>query len=302
MFYIILVILIEIITMTLTGIIISNGIIDAILEIYNNGYKFKLDSKTNMENHYNSNEDSKELTADDLNDKQNNIIDILNNINLFIPGVNLINALVRNAKLKKEILDKPEIKDMITPMTDNEKKMYSMLTKKFEKLNYACFLSNKKYEEEVLFSIGDGVFLTFDYGLIKLRYDKLLPLSYNLDEVKKLNEVTNLYYKVGKLNERNVAIIGLPIPDFEFKRVMVADENNSVFDFQELTSEEASKSRFIVYPYTVDKIDEIEKVIEEIKQNREKTRNIISTKFRGNLMARDDTLVVGPSIKRSLRK
>ena len=299
MFYIILVILIEIITMTLTGIIISNGIIDAILEIYNNGYKFKFKA---LENHFDSNGDSKQLRDGIEKNKQSNIINILNNISLFIPGVNLINALVRNAKLKKEVMDIPEVKETMTLMTDSEKKMYSMLTKKFEKLNYACFLSEKKHEEEVLLSIEDGVFLTFDYGRIKLKYDKLLPLSYSLDEVKKLNEVTNLYYKVGKLNERNVAIIGLPIPNFEFKRVMVADENNSVFDFQELTSEEASKSRFIVYPYTVDKIDEIEKVIEEIKQNREKTRNIISTKFRGNLMARDDTLVVGPSIKRSLRK
>ena len=299
MFYIILVILIEIITMTLTGIIISNGIIDAILEIYNNGYKFKFKA---LENHFDSNGDSKQLRDGIEKNKQSNIINILNNISLFIPGVNLINALVRNAKLKKEVMDIPEVKENMALMTDSEKKMYSMLTRKIEKFKYAYFLSNKKYEEEVLLSIGDGVFLTFDYGCIKLRYDKLLPLSYNLDEVKRLNEVTNLYYKVGKLGGRNVAIIGLPIPDFEFKRVMVADDNNSVFDFQELTNEEASKSRFIVYSYTIDKMDELNKKIEEIKQNREETRNIISTKFRVNLMARDDTLVVGPSIKRSLRK
>ena len=114
-------------------------------------------------------------------------------------------------------------------------------------------------------------YISTQYGLVSLCYEKLMPLDYTLDEVKRLNEATTYSYRIGKMDGRNIAIIGIPNPNGTIKKIRSKEDNyNTIHMYENMTEEEAKNKTFTVYPFTIyeETQSEVEKVVQEIKKSR----------------------------------
>ncbi len=237
-----------------------NAGLDSILEISKNGYKI---DKSVLD-------EVQKKQAEEKKQKTNLANRILGTVLLLIPGVNLINASVKGAKIKKSVMNDPQIKEAIVPMTEKEKEQYAKMEGKLQKLTFTAFTSSKEKEEEFFGFIGKRP-IVVDHGLTSLFYEELMPLDYTLDEVKRLNEATTYSYRIGKIDGKNVAIIGIPNPNSPVSRIQFKNEDYKItHTYEKMAEEEAQDKTFTVYPFTTD--DDIqanvEKVIQEIKQSR----------------------------------
>ena len=98
-----------------------------------------------------------------------------------------------------------------------------------------------------------------------------MPLDYTLDEVKRLNEATTYSYRIGKIDGKNVAVIGIPNPDSPVSKIQFKAEDYKItHTYEKMTEEEAQDKTFIVYPFTTheDTQADVNKIIKEIKQSR----------------------------------
>lgn len=227
----------ELITVIGSVAITIHFIIDSVLEIPNNGYKLDKDLLD-------------EKKAKEKTQKPNSMKMALTTMLLLAPGINLIYTSIKGVKLKKSIMKDPEMKKYLIPMPEIEKEKYAQLKSKFWKLKWATFA---------------------DYKLTSLCYEKLMPLDYTLDEVKRLNEATTYSYRIGKMDGRNIAIIGIPNPNGTIKRVRSKEDNyNMIHMYENITEEEAKNKTFTVYPFTIyeETQSEVEKVVQEIKKSR----------------------------------
>lgn len=247
----------ELITVIGSVAITIHFIIDSVLEIPNNGYKLDKDLLD-------------EKKAKEKTQKPNSTKMVLTTMLLLAPGINLIYTSIKGVKLKKGIMKDPEIKKYLIPMPEIEKEKYAQLKSKFWKLKWATFV---------------------DYKLTSLCYEKLMPLDYTLDEVKRLNEATTYSYRIGKMDGRNIAIIGIPNPNGTIKRIRSKEDNyNTIHMYENITEEETKNKTFTVYPFTMyeETQSEVEKVVQEIKKSR------IDRAVKANLEEREASKVLQP--------
>lgn len=243
----------ELASITITQIIELNTEINSLLEIAKNGYKI---DKKKFE------EEKNKLT------KEKNLLDT---ILLYIPGINILHAEIKHIISKKTIFnpDNPEIQKILVPMTDKEKEQYAKIKEKSQKIIFIAFCMEKNNKEDELLFINKHPLIIKKYSQITLDYEPLLPLAYTLDEVKKLNTATTYSYRIGRIDGRNVAIIGIPnsqiqVNSIEFK----TNEYSATYDYEEMSEEQAQNTTFIVYPYSTYKKEEVQEAIEEIRRNR----------------------------------
>ena len=225
--------------------IMINGTINSMLEIAKKGYKYK---KNELDEYLNNN-----------NKEKANRFEIALGLALFlIPGVNLLNAVIKSHKMKTIILNDPTIKEFLIPMTDKEKEQYSKMKGKIEKLKFTSVISGKENDDEEFFGFIGNQAIVVDHGLTSIYYEKLLPLDYTLDEVKELNEATTYSYRIGTIGGKNIAIIGIPNPDSPVKRIQFKSEDYKMtHTYNIMTEEEAQDKKFIVYPYTTHNEEEV---------------------------------------------
>ena len=247
-----------------------NGVFDALIEIGNKGYK--IDKET-------VNKYQKELEEEKNKNNDNNkgLKKAVNIVLLLTPGVNLVKATIDVNRIKKNIenlvVSDSEYAYAFIPMTDEEKEDYAKIEGKLAKLAYVSFVTMKNEDQE-FFGFAGSKILAVDHGLESLYYEPVLPFECTLEEVQKLNDATTFSYRLGRVNGKNIAIIGVPNPNSSFKRLdMGTDEIQRGQDFIPMTEEEARNERFTVYPFTMrDETKEaLDTVIENIKQTRENT-------------------------------
>ncbi len=109
-------------------------------------------------------------------------------------------------------------------------------------------------------------------------FNEPLPLDYTLDEVKELNELLTTYsYRIGKIDGKNIAIIGVKETDDSpiITRIKFTNEDyNITHTYENMTEEEAQYKTFTVYPlttaYSLPQVanSEIQKAMEYIEQSR----------------------------------
>lgn len=247
--------LLTIIGSTIIGVKVST---DLMIEISNRGYKIAKEDLEAYEGKYKN-------TSDISTFKK-----IVGNIIFFTPGVNMIVTAINGNKLKKAMLEDEEIKALLIPMTEEEKEQFKKAKTYFEKLVITAVNVDKKEDEEYVGMIGGKVF-TVDHGLSSIMYDELTPLAYTLDEVKKLNDATTYSYRIGKLDGKNVAIVGIPNPDSPMKRIQLKKEDYKItHDYEIMSEEEAKDKTFIVYPFKYDDDikEKLDKAIDEIIASR----------------------------------
>ena len=240
-------------------IININSAVNSILEISKNGYK--IDKRVLDEYQQMKEEEKKE--------KDKGFKRALGVVLLLIPGVNLLKSGITSYKIKKTIMNDPQIKESLVPMTDKEKEQYAKMEGKMQKLTFTAFTYTKESEEEEFGGFIGKTPIVVDYGLTSLYSKELMPLSYTLDEVKKLNEATTYSYRIGKMDGKNVAIIGIPNPNSPVSRIQFGSEDNRItHTYDKMTEEEAQDKTFVVYPFTSYNEEEIQKVVEEIRKSR----------------------------------
>ncbi len=237
-----------------------NAGLDSVLEISKNGYKI---DKSVLD-------EVQKKQAEEKNKKNTLANRILGTVLLLVPGVNLINASVKGVKTKKSVMNDPQIKEAIVPMTEKEKEQYAKMEGKLQKLTFTAFTSSKENEEEFLGFIGKRP-IAVNHGLTSLFYEELMPLDYTLDEVKRLNEATTYSYRIGKIDGKNIAIIGIPNPNSPVSKIQFKTEDYKItHTYEKMTEEEAQDKTFTVYPFTTDDDTQanVEEVIQEIKKSR----------------------------------
>ena len=210
--------------------IMINGTINSMLEIAKKGYKYK---KNELDEYLNNN-----------NKEKANRFEIALGLALFlIPGVNLLNAVIKSHKMKTIILNDPTIKEFLIPMTDKEKEQYSKMKGKIEKLKFTSVISGKENDDEEFFGFIGNQAIVVDHGLTSIYYEKLLPLDYTLDEVKELNEATTYSYRIGTIGGKNIAIIGIPNPDSPVKRIQFKSEDYKMTHTYNIMTEEEAQDK-----------------------------------------------------------
>lgn len=255
--YILLFIVGEIASVIGTSVIAVKTFTDPILKIQKNGYKLdpKVVEKVQKEN----------KSVDEVLTKADRIKAV---VTLLAPGVNLLFAGYRYLSFKHAFEKNEEIKGCLTPMTEEEKEYYSKLNNNIQRIEYFA-MQTVNEEDTQFFGFAGNRPIVVDHGLHTLYSDELEPIGYTLEDVKKLNDVYGYSYRIGTIDGKNVAVIGIPNPDSQFKRVQFkADKGIGHHDYIKMTEEEAQDKTFAVYDFYDDKKEEINNVIEEIKKSR----------------------------------
>ncbi len=255
--YIFLGIIVEIATIIGCKKIVFGTAEKIILNSMKKGYKFDINALTILQ----------KKQAEEMKKKGNN--HGLKVLLLFIPGVNLLNAMMVSAKLNKAIEEDKEVQETLIPMTAEEKEQYARMVEKHQQLVCAVFFAHRKSEDEKLVGFNGRDPIIVDQSLFLIEHEKLVPLAYTLEEVKKLNAVTSGSYRIGKVDGRNVAIIGISNPNSRVDRVILAEENkDAICPYETMSEEDAQDKKFIVYPFNFGHDEKLQKVIGEIRQDR----------------------------------
>ncbi len=253
---IILGILIELITVISSCLIKLNSHFDKLLSLSKKGYKIDYDTYEQY------------LHNAALKEDKNKI---LNTILLLIPGINLLNSLISEYQVINE--KDPLIEENKIPMSEKEIKEYNSLKNRYQRQFYNLFMYIEDTNEKDLIFEGLQPVIIDNY-LLKLN-EKILPLSYSLDEVLKLNNLTNYSYRIGTVDNINTAIIGIPNSTYKLARVQYNyDDDFTTHDFKEMTLEDAKDKKFIVYLFDPseelkNKVDEGIKEIQITRQEKE---------------------------------
>ena len=131
--YVFLAIILELASVVGSVVITFNTMIDGVLEIGKNGYRIDKDI---LEEIKEKNKNKKERSK---------FKKILDWVLLFTPGINLINAGIGYFKFKKAVMNDPQIKEVIIPMTEEEKEEYSKIKSRVAKMDFLVE-NNKKQE------------------------------------------------------------------------------------------------------------------------------------------------------------
>lgn len=241
--------------------IFINAGLDSVLEISKNGYKI---DKSVLD-------EIQKKQAEKRKQDTNLAKQVLRTILFLVPGVNLIYASINGIKIKKSVMNDPQIKKSIVPMTEDEKEQYAKMKGKLQKLAFTAFTVVREDEDVEFLGFIEERSIILDHGSISLNYEKLMPLNYTLEEVIRLNEATTYSYRIGKIDGKNVAIIGIPNPNSPVSRIVFKAENYEIkHTYEKMTEEEAKDKTFTIYPYLVhdDTQANVEKIIREIKQSR----------------------------------
>lgn len=177
-------------------------------------------------------------------------------ISFAIPGINIINCMIKNHKEIKKINKELEENNAFIPMNEFEKEQYNKLPDKNSKVQFVMVCEKLSQEiidafQKTMLYIADPNDL-LEKNIAQLYYDKLPIISYSLDEVKQLSKSINSHYKLGKMNDINTAIIGLPEECTINYTIVRNDKDLLEMEYQELNEDELENKKFVVYPFNID--------------------------------------------------
>ncbi len=250
-------ILLEIGTFALSVFIKVKGAMDATISLAEEGYI--IDKNKYLD---------KEKYGTLKTKKKSELFNNLRFISWFIPGVNVIWSTVDFIKSKKDIKEELFDNDVYIKIPDHKVESLKSIDSKLTKL---VFIANLADDKDIVAVSNNRVFV-LDSNNVKLKYEKLLPLDYTLNDVKQLNNLTGYTYRVGTMDNENVAIIGIPSNTTKVDKIKFPNEKT--FDkphmFEEMDLDVAKNKTFSVYTYTWEErfANDIYKSIDEMKKAR----------------------------------
>ena len=254
-------ILSQLVTMFISVAIKMNKFLKTYKKIGDNG--FKIDSQK-MENISNKKEES---------NLKKSIINVLDLILFFIPGINMISASISSNITKTEFLKRLEQNNALIPMTDEEYEFYNNLSSISKKINFVSYHDEISKRIDYIKTLLDEERTVLEKNIAQLYYDKLPPIAYTLEGIKKLSNAIDSNYKVGIMDGINVAIIGLPKEECKINYVILRNKNSlEQYEYKELNEKDINNNnnKFIVYPFGFDfeENDELKNSYQDIIDNR----------------------------------
>lgn len=244
-----------------TGVIHFSSVVNLALYLSKKG--FKIDKKVMDEMDKELKEEGKKEISE--------LKRIVGAFLFFMPIINMLYAAIKVHFDRKAVIDELKKRNGLFPMTEKEKKDYSEFKRTKDKLLYTVVNTMKENEEEeYIGSFGKNI-LVGDSGLMKIHSNRIEDLDYTLDDVKRLNEVVDGNYRLGKINNDYIAIIGIGNREIEIKRIQFSSEDYRItHNYDLLTEEEAKDKIFTVYAdfLSNEEKEKLDQVIEEIKEER----------------------------------
>lgn len=208
------------------------------------------------------------------NSKLNQAIDL---VCFLIPGVNIVNTIIRTNKSTNEFKKNVDESNALIPMNDNEIKYYNSLNNINKKILF--IVQDNNLENQDLLSEYIKLCLAdedkvLDKKVAQLYYDKLPPISYTINEVKQLSKAIDSSYKLGKVEGVNTAIIGLP-DDCEVEKVILKRQDKlETYYYEQIDDERLNDEHFIIYPFGIDyeESDELKDCYKKITDKRDEVR------------------------------
>ncbi len=199
---------------------------------------------------------------------------------LLIPGINLAFIKLGARRRIKEVIEAVTESNQMRTMLASEKETYDKLNTKRERLTYlTSLMTDKSPKKDCPSPEEKEIPSRLDNHILCLSGKRLIPLAYTLEEVKVLNQVTGHFYQVGRIEDMNIAIIGMPTEE-TIEKLMIGEENQAnMHCFKSMSEIEAKNKTFVVYPWET-RQDILEK-IEEIRENR-KTSSVNSMNLFSN--------------------
>lgn len=285
-------ILLEIVTLGLSIIIEFKGAIDGLISLAEDGYI--VDKNRFFEKQKNGTLKTK---------KKNKLLNTLGFICFFIPGVNVIYSSIEAINLKKDFKRKILDNDVYIKISDHKIELLNSIDSTITK---AAYIGNLIEDKEVV-AVNNSRVFTVDTDNLKLKYDKLEPIEYSLNDVKELNNITGYTYRVGTMDNDNVAIIGIPSSSTKVEKVNFRDETFMQYHmFEEMDLDDAKYKKFTVYPYTWEERfeNDIHKSIEKMKKvrnnNIEDSNNYYDDNLYEDIIPQKEQN--GPVLSRRLKK
>ena len=210
-------IILELVTITESYLIKCKSISRAICTLGKKGYKVDHE----LANAFFAKELNKQKQASGFHK-------LITNFIFFLPGLNLIKAFISSSYLSYKYQKDTSIRASLIPMTFEENFKFKNSEHLFQKAGIATYVKSE------------------NNNFIELKYNAL-PNKYSLAEVKRLSSAIHAQYKIGVMQEQNVAIIGLSPLECMSNMVLL---NQKMENFENLPSRYLDS--FIVYPYGED--------------------------------------------------
>lgn len=273
--YILLSLLLEVSTIVASSCILAKSSLSFLYLVGDMGYKMDRNALDGILKKYGSKDDYSKFRK---------VLNKILEFSIFIPGINIITSIIRGRLFFKDIkgvLEDEETKELLIPMDEYEKTLYGHLGIKKLKNKYMLAnikVSSKEDNKKVVGFVGDTpIVITIEEkpkienNVCNLVHLSLPYMSYTFDEVKKLADSINGNYIVGNTEGRSIAIIGDMEP-FLFNKVKISSNGiKNEYDFERYDEEEASKKRYVVFPYQFEMENNLDlmKCYEEIVKERE---------------------------------
>ncbi len=191
----------------------------------------------------------------------------------FVPIINIIHAKIRQQKIENAVKENEQFNKSLKEMNENEKIFYDNLIEKKQKLCYISFQNFKEEDDEII-AIENNAVKIRKKNVVMLNEPALLPLSYNYEEVLKLNAITKQNLLCGICNNIKLAIIGIP-DEIKFDKVYW---QNDIHEFNKFNENEQKNAKYLVVPCTDEYQDELNSEINKIIEDREENnfyKNVI---------------------------
>ena len=285
-----LIILGEITSILATIVIRSSCAINATVSLAKDGYV--LDQ-----------EKIKELKENNqwISRETNKVIQKLKTICFFIPGVNMVVAGLECFTCKKAVLEEAQDNNVLVKMSDQDIELFNKLKNNIQRLMFIAQVMDKKDGEEIIGFLGNKPLVVVDHNLSRLNYDKLPELDYTLNEVKLLNNLTGYSYRVGTIDNENVAVIGIPNKNSTLDRIEFPSDNFiTSHKYEKMTLDEAKDKTFTVYPFIYEDIikRDLDVAVEEIRKTR--TNNIYNEEeIISNIIDTPSQEIEGPVLRKT---
>ena len=255
-------IFLQLVTIIICIINSYNCVNNLLLKIAKKGYKFQ----TKNLNYFLS-----------KNKFQNKLPMLLSYILMLIPGVNIIYINIKNNILINDLISDLYEQKILVGMTPTEKEQFRKLISKKDKINFIIDMVLKESIQPINLNENN---IDPDNVILCLKNEHLTPLAYTLDEVKKLSTAANHSYIIGKIDNINTAIIGIPANLDRVKEVRFLSENfNTNHQFEKIPETETKGKTFLVYPFKIENEKSIKKAIDEIIEARSNTNRNPSIKY-----------------------
>ena len=205
--------------------------------------------------------------------------ELLGQVLLYTPVVNLIVSLKLRNKLNIKLKEVLKNEKYIAPLTKEEKHELLNESKNKNKFKLLKYASNMEYEEllEKFFPNIDEEIAKHEREMHTIRSDKIINYEFTPEEVKRINAINNeefkdiigvlnFEYKLGRVNNENIAVIGLP-PDTEkeLKDVYMDDTDNKyTFEWYGESYANFNNMKFKIFPYLLLNNDGVKAEVDQI--------------------------------------